>query len=204
MRIVEKGWGREEIWADEPGYCGKNMVFEAGKRFSMHFHRTKDETWLIQSGEFTLLWIDATDASEHEMTLLPATHGATRLSFHTSSSAAKQGPWSKYRPSTTLTTTTAYAPETASDEVLGLGDACRDVYISGDSTRKNPEAAAPLLNNLVTEVRDGMAANVANNLRALGRRCHNNPAARTVDREGTLYRRASWDTITARGLRPSE
>lgn len=70
MRIVEKGWGREEIWADEPGYCGKNMMFEAGKRFSMHFHRTKDETWLIQSGEFTLLWIDATDASEHEMTLL--------------------------------------------------------------------------------------------------------------------------------------
>jgi D-glycero-beta-D-manno-heptose-7-phosphate kinase len=51
---------------------------------------------------------------------------------------------------------------------LVLGDACRDVYISGDSTRKNPEAAAPLLNNLVTEVRDGMAANVANNLRALG------------------------------------
>jgi D-glycero-beta-D-manno-heptose-7-phosphate kinase len=51
---------------------------------------------------------------------------------------------------------------------LAIGDACRDVYISGDSTRKNPEAAAPLLNNLVTEVRDGMAANVANNLRALG------------------------------------
>jgi bifunctional ADP-heptose synthase (sugar kinase/adenylyltransferase) len=52
--------------------------------------------------------------------------------------------------------------------LLVIGDACRDVYISGDSTRKNPEAAAPLLNNLVTEVRDGMAANVANNLRALG------------------------------------
>lgn len=51
---------------------------------------------------------------------------------------------------------------------LVIGDACRDVYISGDSTRKNPEAAAPLLNNLITEVRDGMAANVANNLRALG------------------------------------
>lgn len=51
---------------------------------------------------------------------------------------------------------------------LVIGDACRDVYISGDSTRNNPEAAAPLLNNLITEVRDGMAANVANNLRALG------------------------------------
>jgi len=52
--------------------------------------------------------------------------------------------------------------------VLVIGDACRDVYIHGSSSRKNPEAAAPLLNNLVTTVQDGMAANVANNLIALG------------------------------------
>lgn len=51
---------------------------------------------------------------------------------------------------------------------LVIGDACRDVYISGSSVRKNPEAVAPLLNTLTTEVRDGMAANVANNLRKLG------------------------------------
>lgn len=52
--------------------------------------------------------------------------------------------------------------------ILVIGDACRDVYIQGSSARKNPEAAAPLLNNLVTRVQDGMAANVANNLLALG------------------------------------
>lgn len=51
---------------------------------------------------------------------------------------------------------------------LVIGDACQDVYITGDSGRKNPEATAPLLNNLVTRVQEGMAANVANNLKALG------------------------------------
>ena len=61
--------GLEKIIRSRIG--AKTMGFEAGKRCSMHFHRTTDETWLIQSGEFTLLWIDATDASEHEMTLLP-------------------------------------------------------------------------------------------------------------------------------------
>ena len=72
MRIVEKGWGREEIWADEPGYCGKNMVFtQAGYYGSMHFHREKDETWLVQTGEFLLIWIDTTNAGMNEVRLLP-------------------------------------------------------------------------------------------------------------------------------------
>ena len=57
-------------------------------------------------------------------------------------------------------------------KVLVIGDACRDVYIYGSTARKNPEAAAPLLNNLITETRDGMAANVANNLTALGAEVH--------------------------------
>lgn len=69
MRVVKKGWGCEEIWADEPGYCGKNMVFDTGKRFSMHFHRTKDETWFVQSGVFTLRWIDTETARVHEQAL---------------------------------------------------------------------------------------------------------------------------------------
>ena len=71
MKIVEKGWGREEIWADEPEYCGKNLVFEEGKRFSMHFHKTKDETWFVQSGMFFLEWIDTKDAVPHGRWLGP-------------------------------------------------------------------------------------------------------------------------------------
>ena len=51
---------------------------------------------------------------------------------------------------------------------LVIGDTCRDLYFYGSSNRKNPEAAAPLLDNITTTTRDGMAANVANNLTALG------------------------------------
>jgi D-glycero-beta-D-manno-heptose-7-phosphate kinase len=57
-------------------------------------------------------------------------------------------------------------------KVLVIGDACRDVYIYGSTDRKNPEAAAPLLNNTMSKVQDGMAANVANNLIALGAEVH--------------------------------
>lgn len=71
MRIVEKGWGREEIWADEPRYCGKNLVFEEDKCFSMHFHLKKDETWFVQSGRFKVVWIDTKDASRYRSILMP-------------------------------------------------------------------------------------------------------------------------------------
>lgn len=71
MRIVEKGWGREEIWADELNYCGKNLVFWEGARFSMHFHAVKDETWYVQSGAFTLRWIDTTTSRVNEKNLAP-------------------------------------------------------------------------------------------------------------------------------------
>jgi len=59
-------------------------------------------------------------------------------------------------------------------KVLVIGDVCRDVYYYGSTKRKNPEASAPLLNDIVTEVKDGMAANVAANLVALGAEVHTN------------------------------
>lgn len=62
-RIVEKGWGHEEIWAERPGYCGKILHFREGGRCSMHFHAKKDETWRILSGAFTAEMIDGNDAS---------------------------------------------------------------------------------------------------------------------------------------------
>lgn len=71
MRIVEKGWGREEIWADEIDYCGKNLVFEEGKCCSMHFHRNKDETWFVQSGQFRIIWIDTKTGSTASKTIRP-------------------------------------------------------------------------------------------------------------------------------------
>jgi quercetin dioxygenase-like cupin family protein len=61
---VPKGWGHELIWATNDRYCGKMMHFNAGARFSMHFHREKEETWYIQSGRFVVKWINTANAEQ--------------------------------------------------------------------------------------------------------------------------------------------
>ena len=67
---VDKGWGFELIWATNDKYCGKIMVFEkVGSKFSMHFHKEKDETWFVNNGRFLLKWINTTDATLHEQEL---------------------------------------------------------------------------------------------------------------------------------------
>ena len=65
MKKITKGWGHELIFASEPEYCGKFMVFNKGSKFSMHFHSVKDESWYIQSGEFEVHWIDTKIAKIH-------------------------------------------------------------------------------------------------------------------------------------------
>jgi mannose-6-phosphate isomerase-like protein (cupin superfamily) len=52
--MVEKGWGKEFIFATNDLYCGKLLEFNEGAKFSMHFHAIKDETWYVLSGEFEL------------------------------------------------------------------------------------------------------------------------------------------------------
>jgi mannose-6-phosphate isomerase-like protein (cupin superfamily) len=67
---IDKGWGFEIIWATNDKYCGKIMVFEkAGSKFSMHFHREKDETWFVNAGKFKLTWCDTKTAVYHEVIL---------------------------------------------------------------------------------------------------------------------------------------
>ena len=67
---VDKGWGFELIWATNDKYCGKIMVFEkVGAKFSLHFHKEKDETWFVNNGRFLLKWIDTKDATLHEQEL---------------------------------------------------------------------------------------------------------------------------------------
>ena len=57
--IVEKGWGKEIIFVNNDEYCGKILCFNKGKKFSMHYHLKKKETWYINKGKFILNWIDA-------------------------------------------------------------------------------------------------------------------------------------------------
>lgn len=68
---VKKGWGYEIIWATNDLYCGKILVFEkAGAKFSMHFHKEKDETWFVNSGKFLLRWVDTETASLQQKVLV--------------------------------------------------------------------------------------------------------------------------------------
>jgi mannose-6-phosphate isomerase-like protein (cupin superfamily) len=60
---VKKGWGSEEIWATNDKYCGKMLNFHRNAKFSMHFHREKEETWYVLSGEFIVKTINTADAS---------------------------------------------------------------------------------------------------------------------------------------------
>jgi quercetin dioxygenase-like cupin family protein len=66
---VKKGWGSEMIWATNDKYCGKMMNFNTGARFSMHFHREKDETWYVLAGKFIVRYIDTQNAQTHEKEL---------------------------------------------------------------------------------------------------------------------------------------
>jgi len=63
--IVEKGWGKEIIIANNDEYCGKILCFNKGKRFSMHYHNKKKESWYVSKGKFLLLWIDLKSGTEY-------------------------------------------------------------------------------------------------------------------------------------------
>ena len=61
-RRVEKPWGYELIWAHGDAYVGKELFVRAGESLSLHFHRQKDESWLVQSGRAKLELGSAGDA----------------------------------------------------------------------------------------------------------------------------------------------
>lgn len=69
--FVNKGWGSELIWATNDKYCGKLLNFNAGSKFSMHFHSVKEESWYVLSGKFIVKIIECSDASIQEYTLDP-------------------------------------------------------------------------------------------------------------------------------------
>jgi mannose-6-phosphate isomerase-like protein (cupin superfamily) len=63
--IVEKGWGKEIIFVNNPEYCGKILCFNKGKKFSMHYHIQKKETWYVAKGRFILHWIDTQNGTHY-------------------------------------------------------------------------------------------------------------------------------------------
>lgn len=64
--FIEKGWGSELIWITNDKYCSKFLNFNTGAKFSMHFHREKEETWYVMSGKFEIEVIDTHNAEVHK------------------------------------------------------------------------------------------------------------------------------------------
>jgi mannose-6-phosphate isomerase len=62
-RTQDKPWGSERIWADgSGGYVGKLLLVDAGRSLSLQWHRTKDETLMVISGEVVFESGSAEDA----------------------------------------------------------------------------------------------------------------------------------------------
>lgn len=49
--MVMKPWGHEVIFAVTKDYVGKVLVIKAGHQLSLQFHKVKEETIYMQSGE---------------------------------------------------------------------------------------------------------------------------------------------------------
>ena len=48
---VEKPWGYEIIWARTGDYVGKMLVIRKGHKLSLQYHRMKEETIYLRTGE---------------------------------------------------------------------------------------------------------------------------------------------------------
>lgn len=65
VEIVPKGWGKEIIFVNNDEYCGKLLCFEKDKKFSMHYHIKKKETWYVSKGSFILIWVETDSGTTH-------------------------------------------------------------------------------------------------------------------------------------------
>ena len=74
-KVVSKPWGHEVIFAVTKDYVGKILVIKAGHQLSLQFHKVKEETIYVQSGEMKFL-IENDQGVMEDHTLLPGS------SFH--------------------------------------------------------------------------------------------------------------------------
>ena len=60
-RIVDKPWGREEIFAETANYVGKILSISKGEALSLQYHERKEETLRVLDGELELVTGPAAD-----------------------------------------------------------------------------------------------------------------------------------------------
>jgi mannose-6-phosphate isomerase len=59
IKTVPKPWGHETIWARTDQYVGKILHIKAGEALSVQYHKVKDETIYLMSGQLIYrIWED--------------------------------------------------------------------------------------------------------------------------------------------------
>lgn len=56
IKVIEKPWGQEYIWAHTDKYVGKILFIEKGQKLSLQHHNIKDETIYVLSGNLELFY----------------------------------------------------------------------------------------------------------------------------------------------------
>lgn len=54
IKRVDKPWGFELIWAETNDYVGKVLFVKAGESLSLQYHKKKEETIFLETGECLL------------------------------------------------------------------------------------------------------------------------------------------------------
>jgi mannose-6-phosphate isomerase len=67
MKKIDKPWGFELIWAHTDKYVGKILFIKAGEALSLQYHRLKDETIYLFSGEMDLLLEEEGELKKHRI-----------------------------------------------------------------------------------------------------------------------------------------
>lgn len=70
LEIVPKGWGRELLIVNKD-YCGKILEFNAGAKFSFHYHDQKSESFLLLKGKMLFYYYDLAKAEEKQTEINP-------------------------------------------------------------------------------------------------------------------------------------
>jgi quercetin dioxygenase-like cupin family protein len=74
IRRVEKPWGHEIIYAHTDRYAGKILFIRAGERLSLQYHRRKDETIYLLSGDLDLEIETGGERTSHRLAAGEARH----------------------------------------------------------------------------------------------------------------------------------
>ncbi len=79
IRLVEKPWGHEEIFAHTRDYVGKVLVIKAGHELSFQFHNVNEESIYVTEGELALeLENDSGEVVTHTLRPGQAAHVAPK------------------------------------------------------------------------------------------------------------------------------